>query len=75
MTLKPLKLRNFLNGLSFRKLQTYLQSSIKKVFKGYYTMMNAGNTNLRGRLSTVDLLIRINCFVKKVNNIFNIKRI
>jgi hypothetical protein len=27
-----------------------------------------------GRLSTVDLLITIACFVKKVNNISNIKR-
>jgi hypothetical protein len=27
---------------------------------------------LRGRLSTVDLLVEVTCFVKKVNNIFNI---
>jgi hypothetical protein len=26
------------------------------------------------RLSTVDLLIKVACFVKEVNNIFNIKR-
>jgi hypothetical protein len=32
-----------------------------------------GNTNIRGRLSTVDLLIIVACFVTKVNNIFNIK--
>jgi hypothetical protein len=34
-----------------------------------------GNTDLVGRLSTVDLLIKFTCFVNKVNNIFNIKRI
>jgi hypothetical protein len=28
---------------------------------------------LKGRLSTVDLLIKVACFVTKVNNIFNIK--
>ncbi len=31
------------------------------------------NTNRMGRLSTVDLPIKLACFVKKVNNIFNIK--
>jgi hypothetical protein len=29
---------------------------------------------MRGRLSTVDLLIETACFVKKVKNIFNIER-
>jgi hypothetical protein len=32
----------------------------------------AGNTNWGGRLSTVDLLVKVVCFVKNVNNIFNI---
>jgi hypothetical protein len=32
-----------------------------------------GKTYRRGRLSTVDLLIKVACFVKKENNIFNIK--
>jgi hypothetical protein len=32
-----------------------------------------GNTNWGGRLSTLDLLIRVACFVKNLNNIFNIK--
>ncbi len=36
--------------------------------------VNPGNTNLRGKLSTVDLLIKVACFVTKVNDIFNIKR-
>ncbi len=27
-----------------------------------------------GRLSTIDLLIKVPCFVKEVNNIFNIKK-
>ncbi len=34
----------------------------------------SGNTKLGLRLSTVDLLIKIACFVKEVNNIFSIKR-
>jgi hypothetical protein len=34
-----------------------------------------GITNREGRLSTVDLLIKVTCFEKDVNNIFNIKRI
>jgi len=34
----------------------------------------AGNTNWGGRLSTVDLFIKVACFVKKKeNNIFNLK--
>jgi hypothetical protein len=33
----------------------------------------ARNTNRGGRLSTIDLLIKTACFVKKVNKIFNIK--
>ena len=33
-----------------------------------------GNTNYGGRIGTVYLLIKIACFVKDVNNIFNIKR-
>jgi len=32
-----------------------------------------GNTNEGGRLSTVDLLIKVAHFVTKVNNIFHIK--
>ena len=37
-------------------------------------MVEAGNTNLGGRLSTVDLLIKEgSLFCKKVNNILNIE--
>ncbi len=32
-----------------------------------------GNTNWRETLSTVDLLIKVPCFVKMINNIFSIK--
>jgi hypothetical protein len=39
--------------------------------KGRY--YEPGNTNWRGRLSTVDFLIKVASFVKKVNNL-NIKR-
>jgi hypothetical protein len=35
----------------------------------------ARNTNLKGRLDTVDLLIKIAYFVKKYNNIFSTKSI
>jgi len=35
--------------------------------------MQSGSTNWRGRLSTVDLLIKVACFVKEVYNIFNWK--
>ncbi len=31
------------------------------------------NTNRGGRLSTVELLIKVACFVKKENNIFSMK--
>jgi hypothetical protein len=35
----------------------------------------AGNINWSRGISTVDLLIKVSCFVKKVNNVRNIKRI
>ncbi len=34
----------------------------------------AGNTNCGGMISTVDLLIKVACIVKNINNIFSIKR-
>ncbi len=37
--------------------------------------VEAGKTNCRGRLSTVDLLIGVTCFVKKINNISSEKTI
>ncbi len=37
-------------------------------------MVMPGNTNIGGRLGTVDLLIKVACFVKEVNDIFKIKR-
>jgi hypothetical protein len=36
-------------------------------------LAKAGNTNVGERFSTVDLLIKVACFVKNVNNTFNIK--
>jgi hypothetical protein len=36
-------------------------------------LVEAGNTNLERRLSTIDLLIKVGCFVSKENNIFNLK--
>jgi hypothetical protein len=35
--------------------------------------ISAWTSNQRGRLSTVDLLIAVGCFVKQVNNVFIIK--
>ncbi len=32
------------------------------------------NTNGGGRLSTVDLLLKVTCFAKEVNNIFNAEK-
>jgi hypothetical protein len=40
---------------------------------GNLLMLIPGSTNREGRLSTVDLLIRVACFVKKENNNYNIK--
>jgi hypothetical protein len=37
------------------------------------TSIEPGNTNCGGGLSTVDLLIKVACSVKKEINIFNIK--
>jgi hypothetical protein len=34
----------------------------------------AGNTNSRGTLGTLDLLIEVGCFEKKVDNVFNVKK-
>jgi hypothetical protein len=39
----------------------------------YMQVRLIGNTNWRGRLRTIGLLIKVACFVKKVNYIFNIK--
>jgi len=51
---------------------------LKKAWQGARTGSSlsdcAGNTNWGGRLSTVDLLIKVACFVKKANAFFNIKR-
>ncbi len=37
------------------------------------TWTYSGNTNLREKLSTLDLLIEVACFVKMANYIFNVK--
>ena len=53
-------------------LSPVLQGSVIKVSKLLVNIL-PGNTNPGGRLSTVDLLIKVPCFVNKVNNIFNAK--
>ncbi len=37
-------------------------------------MVQPGNTNRRGKLSTVDLLVKVAGFVRGVDNIFSTKR-
>ncbi len=51
-------------------------NSTLEIFKTYHHFLlnpNSGNTNRVEKLSTVDPVIRVACFVKKENNIFNIK--
>ncbi len=50
--------------LVFKQLFTFLKHAVSFDVYGLQ----------QGRLRTLDLLIKINCLVKKVNNIFNIKR-
>ncbi len=39
----------------------------------YQMKLTLGNYNLKGRLSTIVLLIKVACFVKQVNDIFSLK--
>ncbi len=58
-------------------VHTVKQSIFKDVYGCNKTasLVAPGNTNSGGRLSTVDLLIEVACFVKKnINDIFNVKR-
>ncbi len=50
-------------------------TTLKKFGKMFLAgiMAQAGNANWRGWLSTIDLLVKEVCFVKKANTIFNIK--
>ncbi len=41
---------------------------------GSWKTKETGNTNWGGRLSTIYLPIKVSCFIKKVNNVFNIWR-
>jgi hypothetical protein len=52
------------------KAETELNLSYSEIFSRWLAQ---GNTNLGERLSTVDRVIRITCFGRKVNNILNIK--
>jgi hypothetical protein len=36
--------------------------------------MQSGNTNLWGKLRTVDHLLKVACFVRKANYTFNLKK-
>ncbi len=54
------------------RVPSYLRTQDKPRKKNRGLIVAAGNPNGRGRLSTVDLLIKLACFVTRVNNIFNI---
>jgi len=45
----------------------------KNFLSRFQLFVRAGNTNWRGSLSTVDLLIKIACLVTQVNSIYNKK--
>jgi hypothetical protein len=47
---------------------------MKTLKQGCCTIQEPGNTNWRGMFNTVNFLIKATCLVKKVNNIFYIKR-
>ncbi len=57
---------------SCSKGQTYV-SIIGWVSLASLQQMRPGKSNRVERLSTVDLLIKVACFLKEVNNIFNKK--
>ncbi len=46
---------------------------MKFILKAFVKGFGSGNTNRSGTLSTIDLLIKVACFVGNVNNIFNFK--
>jgi len=48
-------------------------ASVGRNFRTSIFLLSIGITNWGGRLSTVDLPFKVTCFVKNVNNIFNIK--
>jgi hypothetical protein len=55
------------------KNESKFLKKISKVFRHLF-IVRTGNASREGRLSTVDLLIKVDCFVKRVNHIFNVKR-
>jgi hypothetical protein len=48
-------------------------ASVGRNFRTSIFLLSIGITNWGGRLSTIDLPFKVTCFVKNVNNIFNIK--
>jgi hypothetical protein len=56
-------------------LQNFFERNLQEYGTiSYIKLTQVGNTNGGGRLSMVDLLIKLACFCKDVNNIFNIKK-
>jgi hypothetical protein len=51
-----------------------------RVLGAYFSILGGlmdrpGNTNLGARITTADLLIKVACFVKNVNKIFNVEKL
>jgi hypothetical protein len=66
------------NTLPFMRRSTVLSLPLQLVFNGldmctsldiFAKILKQGTLTETGKLSTVDLLIRVACFVKKVNNV------
>ncbi len=47
---------------------------VPEILRKWVFLELLGNTNWMGRLSTVDLLTKVACYVINVYNIFSIKR-
>jgi hypothetical protein len=63
--------RVLISGKPFHPSLTFVSAAWAKL---YTAQLCKGKTNRRGRLSTVDLLIKVACFLTKVNNILNMKK-
>ncbi len=66
---------NMVDSPTKNVLDQFIRNEQKEVLwiRTPFVIAEEGNPNWRGRLITIYLLIKIACFVKKVNNIFSIK--
>jgi hypothetical protein len=70
--------RHFQPTITF-KVEVTIHKPSRRLYKAItlkllVANLQLGKTNYRGRNSTVDLLIKVACFVQDVNDIFNTKR-